>query len=369
MFSTEDRQFMTQAVRLAERGVNSTDPNPRVGCVLVREGVVVGEGFHEKAGEPHAEVFALRDAGDEALDATAYVTLEPCSHHGRTPPCADALVESGVKRVVVAMQDPNPLVAGQGVQRLREAGIDVAVGLLEEQARALNPGFVKRMTQGLPFVRVKLAMSLDGRTAMADGESVWISSPESRTDVQRLRARSSAVLSGVGTVLFDDPSLNVRLNGARPEVLRQPWRVIVDSELRTPVNAKTLSLPGKVLVVHASEDGQRMSALEAAGAELLFCGSKDGRVDLLAMMKQLADKGVNEIHVEAGATLCGALLDRHLVDECVFYMAPHLMGDGGRGLFHLPRVQNMSQRMSLKINDIRAVGEDWRITAMPSCKE
>ncbi len=358
---------MARALELAQRGLFTTQPNPRVGCVLLdARGEPVGEGYHRRAGEPHAEVLALQQAGERAAGGTAYVTLEPCSHHGRTPPCANALLEAGVSRVVAAMQDPNPQVAGQGLERLRQAGVVVESGLMEAQARALNPGFIKRMSEGIPWLCVKLAMSLDGRTAMASGESVWITGEAARADVQRLRARSSAILSGVNTVLFDDPSLNVRLPDGVAHI--QPLRVILDSSLRTPETARTLQLDGEVVIFHAPDaDPQAAEALRAAGAELLACPrDASGGLDLTAVMTELARREVNEIHVEAGATLCGALLAGGHVDELVVYMAPHLMGDGGRGLFHLPGLSAMNQRIDLAIQDIRAVGQDWRITAAPA---
>lgn len=363
-FSAPDSRHMARALHLARRGLFTTQPNPRVGCVVVDgNGEQVGEGYHQRAGEPHAEVLALRQAGARARGGTAYVTLEPCSHHGRTPPCADALVNAGVGRVVAAMEDPNPEVSGRGLGRLREAGVSVSSGLLENEARALNPGFIKRMEQGLPWVRVKLASSLDGRTAMASGESMWITGEAARADVQRLRARSSAILTGVSTVLFDDPSLNVRLSSE--EELVQPLRVILDSSLRTPETAKTLQLPGEVLIVHAEgQSTDREKRLRNAGAQLSLCGSANsGGLDLDEVLRVLAKREINEVHVEAGATLCGALLSAGMADELVVYMAPHIMGDGGRGLFHLPDVSAMEQRVPLTVSDIRAVGGDWRITA------
>lgn len=369
MFSADDHRFMELAIKLARKGLCTTDPNPRVGCVIVKDGNVVGQGFHVRAGEPHAEVHALSAAGSASLGATAYVTLEPCSHQGRTPPCAGALVAAGVERVVVAMQDPNPLVAGRGIEELRQAGVEVQSGLLEVQSRQLNPGFIKRMEQGLPYVRVKLAMSLDGRTAMASGESVWITSPQSREDVQRLRARASAVLTGSGTVVFDDPSLNVRLADSGQDTVRQPLRVILDSNLKTPASSKTLSLPGRVLILHASTDAAKIDSLTEQGADLEYCSNPEGRVDLQGALGKLAEEGVNEVHVEAGATLCGALMAEGLVDECVIYMAPHLMGDQGRGLFSIPGLDQMADRINMQISDIRAVGSDWRITANPEIKE
>jgi diaminohydroxyphosphoribosylaminopyrimidine deaminase/5-amino-6-(5-phosphoribosylamino)uracil reductase len=364
MTAVTDHSCMARALQLAERGLYSTDPNPRVGCVLFRNGETVGEGWHVRAGEPHAEVHALAAAGAQARGATAYVTLEPCSHHGRTPPCADALIAAGVSRVVVAMTDPNPLVAGQGLQALRAAGIAVTEGVLTAQAERLNCGFVKRMRSGLPWVRVKLAMSLDGRTAMASGESRWITGTEARADVQRLRARSSAILSGIGTVLADDPSLNVRLD----ESTRQPLRVILDSQLRIPATARLLDLPGETLIMTGSADSARSAALQRGHVSVAVLPMQGGRLDLRAMLRNLAERGMNEVHVEAGATLNGALLAAGLVDELVIYLAPHLMGDAARGLFTLPGLERMEQRIELKITDIRAIGSDWRITAVPAVR-
>lgn len=353
---------MAEALRLAWRGLHSTDPNPRVGCVLVRDGAVVGRGWHQRAGEPHAEVYALREAGVAARGATAYVTLEPCSHHGRTPPCAEGLIAAGVGRVVAAMVDPNPLVAGQGLARLRQAGIPAESGLLAGQAEALNPGFCKRMRSGLPWVRVKLAQSLDGRTAMASGESQWITAPAARADVQRLRARSSAILTGIGTLLADDPSLNVRLEGA----WRQPLRVVLDSALRTPPTARLLGLPGSTLILTASGDSTRAAALATAGAELRQVATVSaGGLDLQAVLRLLGERQCNEVHVEAGATLSGALVAAGLVDELVVYVAPLLLGDGARGLLHLPGLQCMAEGIRLAVTDLREVGRDIRITARP----
>ena len=362
---------MSQAIRLARRGLLTTDPNPRVGCVLVRDGKKVGEGFHRKAGEPHAERMALADAGEKARGATAYVTLEPCCHHGKTPPCTDGLLEAGVGRVVAAMRDPNPLVAGKGFALLQEQGVAVRSGVLEAQAAALNPGFIKRMSLGLPYVRCKLAASLDGRTAMASGESQWITGAAARREVQLLRARSSAVVTGVGTVLADDPSLNVRLQRSDIPVLRegesplQPLRVIVDSHLRTPPEAKLIGLPGKVLIAHVDSDAERERALAGAGAELIRLAGRDGRVDLTALMRALAEREVNEVLIEAGPTLAGQALLAGLVDQLIIYLAPHLMGASARGLFELPGLERMEERVALEIDEIRHVGEDFRVTARP----
>ena len=368
-FTADDHRYMARALELARRGLYTTEPNPRVGCVVVRDGEVVGEGWHEYAGGPHAEVNALREAGGRAEGATAYVTLEPCSHFGKTPPCADALVAARVGRVVAAMVDPNPLVSGRGMKRLEGAGIATASGLMRDAAAAINPGFVKRMRHGTPYIRVKMAMSLDGRTAMASGESQWITGPDARRDVHLLRARSSAMLTGTGTVAHDDPSLNVRLDERTlAEVCRrdtpiQPLRVVLDSRLAMSPEAKMLGLEGETLVLTSSGDERRRVALESAGAEVVEVASVEGRVDLPAAMGLLADRGVNEVLVEAGATLTGALLQAGLADELVIYMAPHIMGSGARGLFHLPGLERMADRFDLEISDVRAVGRDWRITA------
>lgn len=358
---------MQRALRLAQKGLHSTDPNPRVGCVVVKDGNIVGEGWHRKAGEPHAEVLALRQAGAEAENATAYVTLEPCSHTGKTPPCAEALIKARVSRVVVAMQDPNPLVAGQGLKKLQAGGIKVECGLMETQARTLNPGFIKRMETGRPYVRVKMAMSLDGRTAMASGESQWITGEAARQDVQWLRARSSAVLTGIGTVLLDDPSMNVRLSAKQLGVaeVRQPLRVILDSAARFPAHAKTATLAGDVLVMTTAGAGAEKNVTESSHCKFVQVAEKDGHVDLSAALNYLAEIEINEVHVEAGALLSGAFLQQQLVDEIVVYMAPHIMGDQARGLFALPGLSKMQDRISLDIQDVRMLAKDLRIIATP----
>lgn len=356
-----DQQHMARALQLAARGLYTTDPNPRVGCVLVRDDEVVGEGWHQRAGEGHAEYIALQAAGPRAQGSTAYVTLEPCCHHGRTPPCTDALIEAGVTRVVAAMQDPNVRVAGGGLAQLHNAGIEVSCGLMEAEARALNPGFIRRMEEGRPHVRLKLAMSLDGRTALANGDSRWITGEDARQDVQTLRARSSAILTGINTVLADDPSLNVRL----PDTRRQPLRVILDGDLRTPPTARLLGLPGEVLIFTTSDDPQRSAHLQANGARVVtVAGSPDG-LALDAVMRELALREMNEVHVECGATLAGALLEARLLDELVVYMAPSVLGDDARGLFRLPPLRQMEQRVGFHIAEVRAVGTDWRIIAHP----
>ena len=366
-YDSGDRAFMARAIQLARKGLYSTMPNPRVGCVLVRDGSVVGEGWHRCAGEAHAEVSALRKAGQAAHNATAYVSLEPCNHLGRTGPCSEALIEAGVARVVIGMEDPNPLVAGSGVRRLMAAGIAVSGPVLEEEARALNPGFIKRMQSGRPLVRCKLAMSLDGRTAMASGESKWVTGPAARQDVQRLRARSCAIITGIGSILQDDSSLNLRPSELQVEDAElacsvQPLRVILDSRQRLPRDAKVLQSPAGLLLVSAAEHAS--AALADAGVEQLKLADASGRVDLERLLRVLAERECNEVLVEAGATLAGAFLRRGLLDELVIYMAPSLMGSEARPLFELP-LQTMSGRLPLTITDIRAVGVDWRITARP----
>ena len=360
--SPDDTRFMATAIRLARHGLDSTSPNPRVGCVLVRNGELIAEGWHNRAGEPHAEALALAVAGENARGATAYVTLEPCSHHGRTGPCADALVAAGIARVVVATEDPNPRVRGQGIARLRAAGIEVEVGVLASEARALNPGFFARMTRGRPWLCCKLAMSLDGRTAMASGESQWITGESARQDVQRLRARSCAVMTGIGTVLRDDPRLDVRLGDAASA--RQPLRVVLDSQLRTPPGARLTATPGHALVVHADAHPGREQALVGAGCELLRLPDGQGRVALPALLEALAARECNEVLLEAGAALCGAFAAAGLIDEYRIYMAPVLLGSNARPLLELP-FEHMAERLQLRITAVEAVGEDWRITAVP----
>ncbi|HQR59700.1 MAG TPA: bifunctional diaminohydroxyphosphoribosylaminopyrimidine deaminase/5-amino-6-(5-phosphoribosylamino)uracil reductase RibD [Azonexus sp.] len=357
-FSAVDHGMMARALQLAERGLWTTTPNPRVGCVLVRDGEIVGESWHERAGEPHAEVNALRAAGDRARGATAYVTLEPCSHHGRTPPCAEALIAAGVTRVVAAMGDPNPLVAGKGLAMLQAAGIVTASGLLESEARELNIGFVSRMTRGRPWLRLKAAASLDGKTALNNGVSQWITGPEARRDGQRWRARACAVLTGIGTVRDDDPQLNVR----EVETSRQPLRVVVDSKLETPLTAKILR-GGPVLVVAAVDDEKRANLLRAAGADLLLLPNAGGKVDLNGLLVELARRGINEVHAEAGFKLNGSLLREGLVDELLLYLAPCLVGHHASGLFNLPELTSLDGKCRLEIRDLRQIGEDIRLIA------
>ncbi len=356
-FSADDHRWMARAHQLAEKGLFTTEPNPRVGCVIVRDGKAVGEGFHERTGESHAEVHALRAAGQNAEGATAYVTLEPCSHFGKTPPCAVALIEAKVARVVIALEDPNPQVAGRGIAMLREASIEVQSGLLPEGTEKLNPGFLKRMRKKQPFVRLKMAMSLDGRTAMASGESQWITGAEARADVQRLRARSSAILTGIGTVLADNPSMNVR----DAAVTNQPFRVVLDPNLEMPVDAKILSLPGKTLIFVAEETEIQKQFSDSVEVITTSREQNSSHLDLQAVLRELAKREVNELHVECGATLAGAFIQQNLVDELVLYTAPILMGSAARPLFNLP-LEKMSQKIGLDIIDTRKVGADIRQT-------
>ena len=357
MTAAQDAYYMARAIQLAKLGCYTTAPNPNVGCVLVKDGHIIAEGWHKRAGQGHAEVEALKNVAD-ATGVTAYVTLEPCSHHGKTPPCCDALIRAGISRVVAAMTDPNPLVAGQGLTRLQAAGIEVLSGVLADDAAALNRGFIKRMTENRPFVRSKLAMSLDGRTAMASGESQWITSAESRADVQRLRAESSAILTGIGTVLADNPSLTARLDD---EVL-QPVRVVLDSQLQTPVTAKMATLEGRSIILTCSTDQGKQQRLQQVGFEVYVLPEKNARLDLTLVMPFLASLHINDVLVEAGAILNGALLEHDLIDETIIYMASCILGDQGRGLFHLPALQNMADKKTLKLRDVRQVGADLKLT-------
>jgi len=356
--------YMARALQLAARGLFTTDPNPRVGCVIVKDDHIIAEGWHQRAGEGHAEVNAIANAGGAAKGSDCYVTLEPCSHFGRTPPCADLLVNAGVKRVFIAMRDPNPVVSGNGIKRLQDAGIDVTVGVLTQQAEDLNPGFCKRMRTGMPYVRAKIAMSLDGRTAMSSGESKWITGPEARQDVQKLRARSSAILSGMGTVIADDPAFTIRPEGdwyPEQQPVRQALKVIVSAHSTLPNDCQLLSNKDDLLLV-----GTKTQPGIPDDINVLTVAEKNGGVDLHALMIELGQREMNEVMVEAGSVLNGALLDAGLIDELIIYMAPKIMGDSARGIFHLPELQAMSQNIELTITDIRAVGKDWRITAKPS---
>lgn len=356
MFSADDYRYMAQALRLARKGLFTTHPNPRVGCVLVRDNTIVAEAFHERAGLPHAEALALAMAGEHAKGATAYVTLEPCSHFGRTPPCADALINAGVSRVVAAMTDPNPLVAGRGLAKLKQAGIEVSSGLLESEARALNPGFIKRMEKGLPYVRVKMAMSLDGRTAMQSGESKWITGADARQDVQQWRARSAAVITGIGTVLADDPELTVRIGTDLP----QPLRVVLDSQGRMPLTAKMLQSTGPIL--HVTSSSVIQTEDWPTHCTTLQLNTVNNRIDLVSLLTHLAEVyQINEVLVEAGANLVGAFVEANCVDELLVYMAPTLLGSEARPLMTLPLSQ-MKDQKRLELDDCRLIGQDMRMT-------
>jgi diaminohydroxyphosphoribosylaminopyrimidine deaminase/5-amino-6-(5-phosphoribosylamino)uracil reductase len=357
-FSALDHQHMAHALRLAERAAYTARPNPMVGCVIARDGVVVGEGWHQRTGGPHAEVFALRQAGEQARGATAYVTLEPCAHHGRTPPCALALIDAGVSRVVAAMRDPFPKVDGGGFVLLREAGIEVAEGLMATQARELNRGFLSRIERGRPWLRVKLAASLDGRTAMADGTSKWITGAAAREDVQHWRARAGAILTGAATVLADDPMLTVRL--ADTDVL-PPLRVVLDARLRSLECSRVREGGAPTLYVHDAA----VSPPDVADAEFASVPSRDGRLDLGAVLALLAERGINEVHTEAGATLAGALLAGGWVDELLLYQAPTLLGEHGRPLLSGLGIHAMEQQRRLRVVDQRQVGADVRLLMRP----
>lgn len=350
---------MARALQLARRGLYTTRPNPRVGCVLVRDGEVIGEGWHEFAGGPHAEINALTHAGQAAKGAVCYVTLEPCSHTGKTPPCTDALIAAGVSKVIASMSDPNPRVAGGGFTTLNDAGIKTESGLLENPSRSLNLGFIKRMTHQLPYVRCKLAMSLDGRTAAANGDSKWISGAAAREDVQRLRARSCAVMTGIGTVLTDDPRLNVRLTGLDG---MQPLRVVLDRQLRFPVTARMLNQPGRILIFTLNDDTDLVNALTDKGAEVILIQEKTETFSKAVLTYLAREERVNEVLLEAGANLSGNFLQDGLIDEVIVYQAPVILGNEAKGLFNLPMLNSMDDRINMNLVDIRHIGDDLRLT-------
>jgi len=357
-FSQQDHRFMAQALQLARKGLFTTHPNPRVGCVVVKDGVVLAQGWHHKAGEPHAEAHAIASAGTNLSGASVYVTLEPCSHQGRTPPCSQALVDARVARVVIAASDPNPRVNGAGIKQLEQAGIRVETGLNEAAARELNKGFYSLHERGRPWVRLKTAASLDGRTAMASGESQWITGAAARVDGQRLRAQSAALVSGVNTVLADDPRLTVRLDG----VDRQPARIILDSSLRTPADARILGQDGQVMIftiLDPSVDAAKR--LIDQGAIVIQVEQDKGRPSLPSVLMLLAGMNINELHVEAGRILTGAFIQAGLADELVIYLAPKLLGDTARGMLSLPGLDQLGQHHRIEWSDQRMIGDDLRL--------
>ncbi len=357
MFTPADHQFMTRALELAARGLYTTTPNPRVGAVIVKDGEIVGEGWHRRAGEPHAEIVALAQAGGSARGATMYVTLEPCSHFGRTPPCVDTLVESHIARVVAAMEDPNPRIDGRGLERLRASGVDVRCGLLRQEAEDLNIGFVSRMTRGVPWVRMKVAASLDGRTALANGASQWITAEAARIDGHAWRARACAVLTGIGTVRDDDPRMTVR----HVQTERQPLRVLVDSRLELPLEAAIVR-GGNTLVACAVENPPKEAELRDRGVEVIRLANDKGKVDLPALLRELGARGLNEIHVEAGFRLNGSLIREACVDELLVYLAPSLLGDA-LGMFDLGAIDDLERRTRLQFGASQRVGDDLRLLA------
>jgi diaminohydroxyphosphoribosylaminopyrimidine deaminase/5-amino-6-(5-phosphoribosylamino)uracil reductase len=358
-----DREYMQQALELAERGLYTTGANPRVGCVLVKDNIIIGAGWTQPVGQAHAEIEALNSCNESPRGATAYVTLEPCSHHGRTPPCSDALIEAGISRLVAASVDPNPLVSGTGLAQLREAGIEVETGILDEQNRALNCGFFSRMTRGRPWVRVKLAASLDGRTALANGESRWITSDAARADVQLWRARANCILTGVGTILADDPRMTVRLPQERwmIERDRQPLLAIVDSSCRTPLGAKVFERDGKI-VIYSNKNKNMHEKCEVV---YHLSASQSGQINLSGVLRDLADREINEVHVEAGAELAASLLQEQLIDEVIVYIAPHLLGADAKSLFQFSGLTDMANRPSMQFTDVTTVGPDVRLTLTP----
>ncbi len=354
----DDERFMAHALRLARRGLNTTHPNPAVGSVVVKNGRVIGEGWHRLAGQHHAEVLAIRQAGKRAEGATLYVTLEPCSHHGKTPPCVKAIVRSGIRRVVVAITDPDPRVNRSGIAELQEAGLEVVVGPGREEARTVNRGFLKRMTTGVPWVTLKMASSLDGKTAMLDGESQWITSGAARRDAHRWRAQSSAIMTGVGTVLRDDPSMTARLDG----IERQPLRIVLDSHLSTPATAKILSGDGNVLIITSVSGEVSVGSRAVDSVEVVRCRADRGRMDLHAVMRELGRRELNTVLLEAGPRLSGSMIGHGLVDEIIVYLSPDLLGNRTRGMFDLPGVGHLSDRIGLEYRDVVAVGRDLRLT-------
>ncbi len=366
-----DHAFMAEALRQASKGLFTTRTNPRVGCVIVKQNKVIGTGCHDYPGQAHAEIVALNNVVEDVTGATVYVTLEPCSHHGNTPPCVEALVEAKVDCVIAAMQDPNPQVNGNGFAYLEKHGVTTRNGILEAEARELNKGFIKRVTQKRPYVTVKTAISLDGKTSLASGESKWITSPQARLDVQKLRARSCAILTGIDTVIADNPSLTVRLSKQDLNIkghFEQPIRTIVDTQLRINSNAKLLNLPGKVIIYTASNDEEKLASLNNQNVECVRTNLTNKQINLEEVMSDLAQRGINEVLVEAGPTLVGSLLEQQLTDELIFYIAPHLLGDASKGIAYLPSVVAMQNRVNLKILETTVVGEELKIKAKPILK-
>ena len=358
-----DEGYMARALQLARKGVTTCHPNPAVGCVIVNNGEVVGEGWHDFAGRAHAEINALKQAGKSSAGATMYVTLEPCSHHGKTPPCVKSIIKFRISRAVIATEDPNPRVNGAGIAALRRAGVAVTTGIGEHQSRQLNRGFIKRITTGIPWVTLKIATSMDGKTAMANGESQWITSPPARQDAQKLRAAASGILTGIGTVLRDDPNMNVRLDGV--EVQRQPLRIILDTNLSTPANAKILGgdgAGGKVLIITANSADSAAEIFSDDAAEIIHCRTAGGKIDLHEVMLELGQREMNTILLEAGARLSGSMFEQGLVDEIVVYMAPDLLGGDARDMFTIPRLEQLADKLQLEYQDITRVGRDLRLT-------
>ena len=376
VFSQDDYDYMARAIALAKKGLYSTKPNPAVGCVIVNQGEVVGEGWHQRAGMPHAERVALANAGAKAKGATVYVTLEPCSHHGRTPPCADGLIEAGVVEVVMAMVDPNPLVSGQGIARLKQAGIEVKTGLMEEEARNLNKGFIHKMQSQMPYVKIKMATSLDGRTAMDNGESQWITGAEARADVHKMRAQAGAIVTGIGTVLADDPSLTVRLSDDELKAMNltpenaHPLRVVLDPSLSMPLDAKMLSQFGRTLVMTTKESVERspevVEAMFAKQIEIVAVSAREDRLDVKAILKYLAEEeSINDVLVESGAMVAGGFIESGYVNEIHSFVAPCFMGNKAKPMFDLPRVQSMDDKIEFQFESITPFGEDIKLVLKP----
>jgi diaminohydroxyphosphoribosylaminopyrimidine deaminase/5-amino-6-(5-phosphoribosylamino)uracil reductase len=357
----DDEKFMARAIKLAQKGLFTCHPNPAVGCVIVNDNVIVGEGWHDFAGQPHAEINAIKAAGKRSAGATMYVTLEPCCHHGKTPPCTRAIIKSGIQRVVVAIEDPNPMVNRGGISELQRAGIDVLCGMCKSDARKLNRGFFKRISTGVPWVTLKTAISLDGKTAMQSGESQWITSEAARRDAHKLRAGSSAVLTGVGTVLRDDPSMTVRLDG----VQRQPARIILDTNLSTPMDARIFDGKGTVYILTTDPEKDAMESYPAKGVEIINCISSAGRIDLHQVMKELGSREMNSVLLEAGPRLNGSMLECGLVDELVVYMSPDMLGSDARGMFSIPGIENLSDRVGMEFQGAVMVGRDLKLTLKP----